>query len=230
MTWESKEVSQSIELFTVTVIACTGIISCTPNAVLSVSPVHPRDFDNCKRWPHLPFYNDWQLYIRWKVKFFLRRNQEHLACGDILVEATKKASWEAEESPVVVALLVPGDDFIVTPSSYLHYQNPKLSRAVAGVDTLQDEMEKRAARHKRVATEDAREAEFLEKYKQWERDAYRIGKQITKRTNGTKETQEMNFARFGYNFAIDPRFNGEHKALGYDGVGDDPCDHHNHRS
>ena len=98
------------------------------------------------------------------------------------------------------------------------------------MDTLQDEMEKRAAQQKRVVAEDAKEAAFVEAYKQWEREAYRIGKQITRRTNGTKERQEINFAQFGYSFEIDPRFNGEHKALGYDGVGDDPCDPHNFRS
>ncbi len=39
----------------------------------------------------------------------------------------------------------------------------------------------------------------------------------------------MNLARFGYIFEIDPRFNGEHAALGYDGVGPDPCDPDNLR-
>ena len=164
------------------------------------------------------------------MKFFLRRNREHLACGDILVEATKRTSWEADEPPVAVESRVPDDGFIVTPRSFLPYQNPKLSTTVAGVDTLQDEMEKRAASQKRIAVEDAREAAFLEEYKQWERDAYRIGKDITRRTNGTKERQEANFAKFGYSFEKDPRFNGEHVALGYDGVGPDPCDPHNHRS
>ena len=43
-------------------------------------------------------------------------------------------------------------------------------------------------------------------------------------TNWTKERKEMSLARFGYNFAIDPRFNGEHAALGYDWAGPDPCD------
>ncbi len=51
-----------------------GIISWNPKAVLSFLPLHPHDFTNYKRWPHLPFCNHWQLYIRWKVKFFLRRN------------------------------------------------------------------------------------------------------------------------------------------------------------
>jgi len=164
------------------------------------------------------------------VKFFLRRNMEHLARGEILVEATKKATWEADEPPVVVQSLVPGADFRSSPTSYLPYQNPKLSRAVAGMDTLQDEMEKRAAKQKRAAAEDAKEAAFLEEYKQWERDAYRIGKEITMRTNGTAERAKENFARFGYSFETDPRFNGDHALLGYDGVGDDPCDPHNFRS
>ncbi len=91
-------------------------------------------------------------------------------------------------------------------------------------------MEKRAAQQKRIAAEDAKEAEFVEAYKQWEREAYRIGKAITIKTNGTKERRKANFARFDYSFEIDPRFNGEPAALGYDGVGDDPCDPHNFRS
>ena len=48
--------------------------------------------------------------------------------------------------------------------------------------------------------------------------------------NGTKERHEANFAKIGYNFEKDPRFNGAHVALGYDGVGHDPCDPHNHRA
>jgi hypothetical protein len=91
-------------------------------------------------------------------------------------------------------------------------------------------LENRAAQHKRVVGEDAREAEFVEKYKRCERGAYRIWKKITRRTNGTKARHEESFARFGYNFENDPRFNGEHKALGYGSVGDDPCDPHNIRS
>jgi hypothetical protein len=74
VTWEMKEVSDTVELTTVTITACTGNISCHPNAVLSVSPVHPHDLTNVKRWPHLPFYADWQLYIRWKAKAFLQLN------------------------------------------------------------------------------------------------------------------------------------------------------------
>ena len=111
------------------------------------------------------------------------------------------------------------------------YQNPKLSANAEGnLEVLQDQMKKEEAVRKRKAAVDAKrfkEAEFLESYKQWERDAYTRGKQVTRRTNGTKERAEINLARFGYSFDIDPRFNGEHKALGYDGVGPDPCDPHN---
>ena len=70
------------------------------------------------------------------MKFFLRRNKEHLAGGEVLVEVTKKMSWEADKPPVVVESLVPRHDFIVTQRSYLFYQNPKLSSVVADVDTL----------------------------------------------------------------------------------------------
>ena len=90
VSWDSKEVAQNVKLTTVTITACTGNKACHPHAVLSFSPKHPHEFTNSKRWPHLPFYNDWQLYIRWKAKFYLRRNQDHLECGDVLVTTTKE--------------------------------------------------------------------------------------------------------------------------------------------
>ncbi len=72
VSWASKEVAENIELYTVTITACTGIISCHPNTFMFISPLHPHDFTNCKRWPHLPFYNDWHLYIRWKCEVLLK--------------------------------------------------------------------------------------------------------------------------------------------------------------
>ena len=138
VSWDSREVARNVELTAVTITTCTGNIACLPHAVLSVSPVHPHDFTNCKRWPHLPFYNDWQLYIRWKAKFFLRRNQEHLECGDVLVAATKELTWEASDPLVVVPTRVPGADFKVKPDCFLPYQNPKLTSSIAGVETLRD--------------------------------------------------------------------------------------------
>jgi hypothetical protein len=101
---------------------------------------------------------------------------------------------EDDEPPVVVESLVPRDDFIVTQRSYLPYHNPKISSVVVGGDNLRDEMTKWAARQKRVAEEDAKEAAFVEQYKQRERDAYRLGKETTRRTNGTKEKREENVA------------------------------------
>ena len=57
-TWETKDMSENVESYTITIVARTGIISCILNAVLFISLVHPHDFTNYKRWPHLPFYND----------------------------------------------------------------------------------------------------------------------------------------------------------------------------
>jgi len=231
VSWEMKEVSDTVELTTVTVTACTGNISCHPNAVLAVSPIHPHDFNNVRRWPHLPFYNDWQLYIRWKAKVFLQRNVADLACGETLVAATMKTSWEAKDPPILVASRVPGAAFKLKFGCHLPYQNPKLTSNVAGsLAVLQDHMEKEAAGQKRKAAEEAKEAAFMESYKEWERNAYRLGKAVTRRTCGTKERRAANMLAFGYSMDIDPRFNGEHTALGYDGVGPDPCDPHNHRA
>jgi hypothetical protein len=56
---DSREAAQNVELTIVTITACTGNIACQPHADLSVSPMHPHDFTNSKRWPHLPFYDDW---------------------------------------------------------------------------------------------------------------------------------------------------------------------------
>ena len=162
--WDSREVSSTTELTTVTITACTGIIACIPNAVLAVSPVHPHDFSNCKRWPHLPFYSDWQLYIRWKTKHFLKRNEEFLQCGEMLVAATEKDTWEAKQPPDVVPSRVPGKDFKLTRRCALPYQNPKLSRGASNMETVQDQL-------KRKAAEDDKEAAFIDEYQQWERNA-----------------------------------------------------------
>jgi hypothetical protein len=90
VSWKTREVAKNVELATVPITTYTGNISCYPYVVLSVSPVHPHDFTNHKRWPHLPFYNDWQLYIRWKAKFYLRRNEEYPECGQMLVPAARE--------------------------------------------------------------------------------------------------------------------------------------------
>ena len=100
---------------------------------------------------------------------------------------------------------------------------PQAYRSIAGVETLREVEEKRAAEQKRKAVEDAKKAEFVEAFQQWEWDAYIMGKEITMRTCGTKERWAANMAKFGYNMDSDPRFNGEHAAKGYDGVGPDPC-------
>ena len=136
---------------------------------------------------------------------------------------------EASDPPAVVPTRVPGADFKVKPDCFLPYQNPKLTRSIAGVETLREANKKRAAEQKRKAVEDAAEAAFVEEFQQWERDAYIQGKEITMRTCGTKERRAANMARFRYNMESDPRFNGEHAAIGYEGVGPDPCDPHNNR-
>ena len=47
------------------------------------------------------------------------------------------------------------------------------------------------------------------------------------RTCGTKERRAANMAKFGYIMDNDPRYNGEHAAMGYDVDGPDPCDPNN---
>ncbi len=48
-------------------------------------------------------------------------------------------------------------------------------------------------------------------------------------TCGTKKRREASLDRYGYSMEKDPMFNGEHASLEYDGIGPDPCDHHNMR-
>jgi hypothetical protein len=106
----------------------------------------------------------------------------------MLVAATMKPSWEATNPPVVVEFKVPGAGFNLKREGYMPYQNPRLSRNVAGsLAVLQDHMHKEATWQKRKAAEDAFEAAFVESYKQWKRDAYIMGKGVTMRTCGTKE-------------------------------------------
>jgi hypothetical protein len=78
---------------------------------------------------------------------------------------------------------------------------------------MQDHMQKEAAEQKRKAAEVAIEAAFVEFYKQWERDAYIRGKEVTMRTCGTHERRDANLARYGYSMETDPRSNGEHTLL-----------------
>ena len=213
-----------------TITACAGTVSCHRATTLHVSPAHPHDVNNIKRWTHLPFYSNWQLYIRYKCNIFLKKNMRHLECADILMEAISKPTWEASSPPTVVAARIPGEDFEVTRRGYLPYQHPKLTSDASGVATIKEHLEKEAMEKKRVAIEDAAEAAHIQAYQAWERVGYRIGKEITMRTCATKERQEANWARFGYSMAADPRFNGQHESHGYDGVGADPCDPDNRRS
>ena len=228
--WDSKQVSEDVELTKVTITACTGNVACHAATTLHVSPAHPHDVNNIKRWTHLPFYSNWQLYVRYKCKFYLRRNMKYLLCQAILTKAISEPTWEACTPPTLVASRVPEEDFKVTRRGYLPYQNPKLTSDASGVATLKEHLEKEEKIQKRAAIEDAAEAAFIEAYQEWEREGYRRGKEITMRTCGTKERQDANLARFGYKKEDNPRFNGLHDQAGYDGVGPDPCDPNNRRS
>jgi hypothetical protein len=66
-------------------------------------------------------------------------------------------------------------------------------------------------------------------YEAWERKGYKVGKEITMRTCETEERRIAIFRSFGYSMDLDPLFNGEHEAHGYDGVGPAPCDDGNNR-
>ena len=223
-----------MDLNTVVITACTGVVSCHPKTTLHVSPVHPHDTSDDKktlgRWTHLPFYNDWKLYIRYKCKKFLKFNEKFLNCSDILIKATDLPTWCASVPPEVVQNRVPGPDFKVTKRGYLAYQHPALTRASAGLKTLREHNEEMEKERMISEREDEVDAAIEKEYEAWERRGYKVEKEITIRTCGTEERRKANLARWGYSMDEDPRFNGEHEAHGYDGVGADPCDARNNRN
>jgi hypothetical protein len=49
ISWDAQQVSQSVDLITVDISACTGVVSCHPNTVLHVSPVHSHDTSDDKK-------------------------------------------------------------------------------------------------------------------------------------------------------------------------------------
>ena len=140
VSWDSHPISETVDLTTVTITACTGSISLRENTVVAVSPKHPHDFGNVKRWKHLPFYNDWQLYVRYKTKFLLVANKQWLMQAKVLMRAVLKPTWEAPHPPTLVESRVPGPDFAVTRRGYLPYQHPALTRTVAGLATLKEHL------------------------------------------------------------------------------------------
>jgi hypothetical protein len=47
--WYAQQVSQSVDLITVAISACTGVVSFHPNTILHVSPNHPHDTSDDKK-------------------------------------------------------------------------------------------------------------------------------------------------------------------------------------
>ncbi len=82
----------------------------------------------------------------------------------MLVAATCEPTWEVAEPPVIVPSRVPGADFKLKLECWLPYQNPKLTRSIASVETRRKVEEKRTVEQKRKAVEDAKEAEFVEAF------------------------------------------------------------------
>ena len=133
------------------------------------------------------------------------------------------------EPPRLVAERVPGEDFLVSDGCWLPYQHPRLSSAVAGMSTLKEHLERVAKTTAAVAKRERDEAVEREALEQWERCAYKAGKEMTQRCCHTAERRESLFRMYGYDMEKDPRFTGEHERHGYDGVGPDPCDPANRR-
>lgn len=227
VSWSSTGEDEDDGFWTVRIQLSTGIIAPQANAHLHVSAMHPDDTSEegalLHRWRHLPFYNDWTLYTRWKCREFLRDMKRKLLkhTRKILVSAMAAESWGASEPPQVVESRIPPPGFRVTNACYLPYQHPRLSRTMCGSNTLKEHREtlaRLAAKEEKAAQE---EAAYQAAYEEWQRAAYTYGKEVTERCNSTVERRAANLER-GYSMAADPRFNGQHADANYDGVGDDP--------
>lgn len=112
VSWQSEQVTDDIALTTLTIKASTGTVAMAENTHLRLSASHPVDTSetaNLLRWPHLPLYDNYQLYVRWKCRRFLRCRQRFLLFDDRekLLSSITKTSWEVPRDPVLVNSRIP---------------------------------------------------------------------------------------------------------------------------
>lgn len=80
--WDSDEVCPGVSTESVTFKMCTGLVANCSGTYLHLSSHHPVDTSSdgalVKRWPHLPFYDNYQQYLRWKAGRYIIRNKKRL--------------------------------------------------------------------------------------------------------------------------------------------------------
>ena len=212
-----------IESLEVTFSSAT--IACTTQGFFRMSAQHPTqtadDTANKLRWPHLPLYSDFTKYMNFKSAKFVKawaassqpENQRFSprTCGT-LRKVAKKFMGKAPKL-VKSRVASPGE---FAPRTVKAYQHPKLTYAVTGFLTLKDFNDRKT---KAVEERVRRERRAEERRAKAARLEYEQGRQLSLRLINRPGFGEE--AREAY-LAKDPRFNGEHQRLGYDGVGTPP--------
>lgn len=236
VSWKRTEVCPEVYVSKMTIKCSTGNIACQPNTYLHLSAQHPADTSQdsapLKRWKHLPMYDNYNIYCRYKLKEFILKNKKGLLKPHrgVLVEAVQKPTWELDRDPALVEARVPSPNFEVRPRCWLPNQHPRLTRSACGMDTLSEHLARKEREEKERKDMEDKERMFQSAYEHWERKHYHEGKERTMRCNSTQENRDANYRSFGYSMDNDPRFNGLHEAHGYEGVGPDPCDPKNRRA
>ena len=236
--WASQaEVMKDTLVNTVQFRFSTAIIPNRANTYVRFSGQHPvcttPEGADIRRWPHLPFYSDYQQYLRWRLGVLVRGNRRRLVAAGKknLLDSIALPSWKAAGPPEVVPDRLPSDTYSEDDQA-VPWQHPKLTSKMAAFKTSGDAVRLREA-SARDAAAAAQAAELYEARKkaEYERWCYQEGKRMTLALLAIPG-READLAGRTYNYSKerDPRFNGEHAAAGYEGVGPDPCDPSNRRS
>ena len=239
VTLTKQEVEKDVFVTCTTVKFSTGIISFRLGTNLRFSAKHPSHThpasEHClfSRWRHLPFYDDWTVYCRWKTRSALLAAKAKLLpkTRATLVASVKKTSWGATGPPAVVASRLPGPADSLAKQA-VPWQHPKLLPRNCGYKTIGERLltlERAAARE---AAQEKEQEEYAKRREiQYAKYCYTEGKLITLRALSKGGRVEEHLAKtYGYNKDLDPRFNGDHEQAGYEGVGPDPCDPLNRRT
>ena len=221
---------------TVTFRFATCVIPNRKNTWLRLSGKHPVHTYSAgadlKRWPHLPFYDSYEVYLRWRIGRQMKANKNKLlpVFKRELLDSIALPTWKASEPPGVVASRLPSDAYTEATQA-VPWQHPGLTAKMAAYKTSGDAERLREARSAKAAAEAREYAKFnARKQAEYERFCYEEGKRITERTLSKPGSSEATLLRsYNYSRERDARFNGEHARAGYDGVGPDPCDPHNTR-
>ena len=232
-----EEVMEEVFVNTASLRFSTGIVPRRDSTFLRFTPLHPvdtaTDSADLGRWRHLPFYNDYEVYWRWKVGQALKGAGQQLpgSCKKILLSSTGKRTWGAAGGPQVVTSRLPPPSYHHGTTQAVPWQHPKLTRDRAGYKTSGDALRLEAKNAARAAARDKADADYeAQKKAEYERFCYQEGKKITLRVlSKGGGTEQMLLRQYNYQKEDDNRFNGRHAAVGYDGVGPDPCDPSNRR-